>query len=85
MLINKDSSTTRRVRVVLHARTADLLLVGAATMVQFSGAQYQWRADGPRGHPLRSEAPSVRSIQLGADSAITLPPHSITIVRTHGA
>ena len=46
---------------------------------QYSGTQYAWIAAGPRGYPVRSEAP--RHFMLTGTSEVALPPFSLTVVR----
>jgi hypothetical protein len=52
---------------------------GRIEVIQFSRQQYQWRADGPNGHPTRTLPPAhfVRE----ASALYELPPYSLTVLR----
>ena len=49
--------------------------VGKVETIQFSRAQYAWRADGPNGHPIRS-LPPVQFTREASATTYELPPYS---------
>jgi hypothetical protein len=53
--------------------------VGQVELIQFSRQQYQWHAEGPNGHPIRSLPPA--RFTREASSAYELPPYSLTVLR----
>ncbi|MCX5761080.1 MAG: discoidin domain-containing protein, partial [Gemmatimonadetes bacterium] len=78
LLVNKDPSRSYRVTLDFagdRAGRAD----GRRTVVSYSATEYEWRADGPKGHPLRSEPPRTTTLARGA--ALVVPAYSMTVVR----
>jgi hypothetical protein len=78
LLVNKSPSRAYRVTLDFgggHGGRAS----GRRTVVSYSGAQYAWMADGPRGRPLRSEAPGTRTLRAGERPEV--PPYSLTVIR----
>lgn len=72
-LLNEDA--TRSETVQLENLSGALEMRGEAW--QYSREQYSWKADGPRGHPSKSDPPA----HLIVSGPITLPPFSLTVVR----
>jgi hypothetical protein len=79
MLLNKDP--LRWWSVTLRDQ-AGAPFAGALDQFQLSRAQYAWHARGARGYP-KPEGPPARS-RVAAGQAVTLPPHSLTVVRSAG-
>ena len=52
---------------------------GRMEVIQFSRQQYDWRADGPNGHPIRSLPPA--DFVREASALYELPPYSLTVLR----
>ena len=81
LAINKDPKRAAQLNVQFKiSRTQQPAnFVGKLETIQFSRAQYAWRADGPNGHPIRSLPP----VQFAREASPTyeLPPYSITILR----
>jgi len=79
LLVNKDP--VRSYRVAMRFERHEPAASGGERMVSsFSSAQYEWRADGPNGRPVRSDPPSRRT--LPDDEPLVVPPFSITVVTT---
>ena len=57
---------------------------GPLDVIQYSPAQYTWRANGAKGQPTRSEPPEHFHAPKGLEAGITLPPMSMTVVRGAG-
>jgi hypothetical protein len=74
MLINKDP----RSAATVYLRFRDGRPLSRMRVAQFSREQYVWRAEGPKGRPLRAEPP--KRITTPYDS-VTLPPYSLTVVQ----
>jgi hypothetical protein len=75
LLINKD--TARPARITLPQFTGR----SAATLVTYSSEEYQWKAAGPNGHPLRNAPPARKPVST--DAPIVLPPWSLSVLRTN--
>jgi hypothetical protein len=69
LLLNKYPARQITVRVPFDGR---------ADVYQYSPAQYEWRAAGANGHPIRNKPP-VKSVSSAGE--VSLPPYSITVVR----
>jgi NedA-like, galactose-binding domain len=52
---------------------------GRTEVIQFSRQQYDWRADGLNGHPVRSLPPA--HLMREGSSPYELPPYSLTVLR----
>ena len=76
MLVNKDPATSYRVSLAFRSGTKAR---GTRRVTSYSQAQYQWKADGANGRPVRSEPPAVRTVSSA--EPLVVPPYSITIVR----
>jgi hypothetical protein len=70
LLLNKDPARQVTVRLPVS---------GQAEVIQYSSAQYEWRAAEANGHPLRNNPP-VKTV--GSGGVVLLPPYSITVVRS---
>jgi hypothetical protein len=71
LLLNKDPMRGVTVRVPVR---------GKVEARQYSRAQYEWRAAGANGHPIRNNPPAKIVVTAGL---VRLPPYSITVV--HGS
>jgi hypothetical protein len=78
LLVNKDPSRAYRVTLDFGSGHGGRRS-GRRTVVSYSSAQYEWRADGAHGRPVRSEPPSSRTLRGGA--ALEVPPYSMTVIR----
>jgi hypothetical protein len=79
MLLNRDEDATHD--IALRAKGADGAATfpgGAASVVQYSPAQYDWRDLGPKSHPTRDRPPARFRVPPGA--VIPLPAMSLTVV-----
>ena len=76
MLVNKDPATAYRVELTFRTGATPR---GTRRIVSYSPAQYQWKRDGAKGRPSRSDPPAIRSAR--ATESLVVPPYSITIVR----
>jgi F5/8 type C domain-containing protein len=81
LAINKDPKRTARLTVQFDFSNGqrEVSFAGDIDVIQFSRDQYQWRDDGPNGHPIRS-LPPAHSAQK-ASSFYDLPPYSLTVLR----
>jgi len=53
-------------------------LSGRIEVFQYGANQYRWKAEGPKGHPIRDRPPA--HFQTRASAAVGLPPTSITVI-----
>jgi len=81
MLINKDPSRTWAVSLRAVRAVAPGAALGALDVYQLSGADYVWHARGDRGFPRPDRAPTH---SVAAAGRVSLPPYSLTVVRTQG-
>lgn len=82
LVLNKDPVRAIRVRVVLHQSSGDAPLRAPVELFQYSGAQYRWHPRGERGFA-SPDLPPARSVIPGpGDAVVTLPPSSMTVVRS---
>jgi F5/8 type C domain len=81
LAINKHPKRAAQLNVKFNLPSAKKpqSFVGQVQLIQFSGAQYAWHADGPNGHPIRSLPPTHRTQE--ASSFYELPPYSLTVLR----
>ena len=82
LLVNKDPSRSYRVTFKTGANAGGLVSE-PRTVRSFSAAQYEWKADGANGHPVRSDSPTRQ--MLGTNDDLVVPPYSLTVVRTRHA
>jgi hypothetical protein len=81
LLVNRDPRNTR----VVQARIGDATtapprpLAGPADLWQYSSAQYQWKEDGPNGHPVRDDPPAHEAV-ADVTGGVMLPPYSVTVL-----
>jgi hypothetical protein len=78
MLINKDPSHPRTVRLRFREIGGVREMAGGADVFRFGRAQYAWRADGPNGRVVRS-LPPAHTVRGG--ETMVLPAYSLTVVR----
>ena len=81
LAINKDPKRSAQLKVEFNLPDArqPQSFVGEVELIQFSRAQYAWRADGPNGHPVRSVPPA--HFTQDASASYELPPYSVTVLR----
>jgi hypothetical protein len=81
LAINKDPKRAAQLNVQFNIPGArgGLGFVGKVDVIQFSRAQYVWRANGSNGRPTRSLAPSHITRETSAN--YELPPYSVTVLR----
>jgi len=81
LAINKDPMRTARLSLQFSfsGTRPHATFVGSVDVIRFSRDQYEWREDGPNGHPIKS-LPSTHLAQE-ASSAYNLPPYSLTVLR----
>ena len=77
-LVNKDPVHAYRVTLAFGSRYGGAL-AGDRTVIGYGRAQYEWKAEGVRGHPARSGEPVSRPLRAGAP--LIVPPYSLTVVR----
>jgi hypothetical protein len=86
LVLNKDPHRSLSVRLVTSTGGRARALVGDLDVYQYSGKQFVWHFEpGLRGHgyPKRNEPPEHYTEDAGGGAVVTLPPYSITVVRTH--
>ena len=78
-LLNKDP---------LHAIAISVRMEGVGAkrfaptrLVQYSSAQFAWKANGEKGKPIRNLPPIRRQLSPELNGKMSLPPYSITILR----
>jgi hypothetical protein len=81
LAINKNPKRAAELNVEfnLPGDKQPVSFVGQVEVIQFSRAQYAWRADGPNGHPIRSLPPA--QFAREASARYELPPYSLTVLR----
>jgi hypothetical protein len=79
MLVNTDAAAAHSVRLDLR-RGGSAVTAGGLDVFQLSSAQYVWHPHGSRGFARPDSPPA--TTQVGPDDAVTLPPFSLTVVRT---
>lgn len=86
LVLNKglDRVSLGQVRFAKSTATEVSGWSGPLDVIQYSSAQYTWRANGAKGKPTRSEPPEHFQAPKGLEAGITLPPMSMTVVRGAG-
>jgi hypothetical protein len=79
MVLNKDRRRTLRVRIRL--RPGEATLAGPLRVFQLSAATYVWHAHREHGFARPDRAPLVSTVS-GSSPELTLPPVSLTVVRS---
>jgi F5/8 type C domain len=79
LLVNRDASRARRVRVRFAGDPSASVMAGLHEEWLFSRAQYRWIAGGENGHPGLDRSPRHRKTR---SDSILLPPYSLAVVRT---
>jgi len=81
LAINKHPNRPARLKVDFNVPGAEqpVSFVGQVEVIQFSRAQYVWRADGPSGHPTRNLPPA--RFTREASSSYEVLPYSLTVLR----
>lgn len=79
MLINKDPHKVFKVTLkIKNSLTKKSTAWNPTQFIQYDKEQYQWKADGLNGHPLKSLPPVFQKID--GTSPVVLPPFSITVI-----
>jgi len=87
LLLNKDTQRARTVQLRLAPEGgAATAIPGPLEIWQYGPAQYAWKSDGVKGHPIRNLPPEHRRLAAtmgrnGAPTAITVPPFTLCVVR----
>ncbi len=76
MLVNKSPTASYRVSLAFRSGASSR---GTRRVTSYSQAQYEWKADGANGRPLRSRPPVGRTVR--AEAPLIVSPYSIAIVR----
>jgi hypothetical protein len=84
LLLNKDPLRARPVAFSLTGDGPSRPLTGAVTVEQLSSARYVWHAAGELGYARPDGPPARGAFSAGPGSELTLPPLSITVLRTEG-
>jgi hypothetical protein len=71
LMVNKDATHSLSV-------TLPPIFHGCCRLTTYSSKEYQWKADGENGHPMRNLLPI--SSTISGDQKIAIPPWSISIV-----
>jgi hypothetical protein len=82
LLLNKDPRRARHVALDLTGDGPSRRLTGAVTIEQLSGARYVWHPAGERGYARPDLPPARSTFDAGPATTLTLPPLSITVLRT---
>ncbi|WP_091556686.1 discoidin domain-containing protein [Micromonospora pattaloongensis] len=83
MLFNKDPKKPVTVRLMRTGDGAREPLPGALDLFQYSGEQWRWIPEKRNGgRPGRNDPPARSVVAPGRDATITLPPYSLSVVRT---
>jgi hypothetical protein len=83
MLINKDRDNAHSIHISFRNGEAgsEQYFAGAATMVTFGKAQYQWHADRKRGHADPDNPPLRSTISADNNTQYELPAASLIVLR----
>jgi hypothetical protein len=81
MLVNRNETEARTVRVAFGNSMGSQSFAGPVTMVTFGSEQYVWKADGPKSYADPDGPPVGRVVQGGPQSTYTLPKASVTVLR----
>jgi F5/8 type C domain len=84
LLLNKSASKARAIAIRFDGVEGQSEWHGPLEVRQYSGEQYEWRANGALGKPVRSEPPKTIQISSLSSPTIELPAMSITVVRGVG-
>ncbi len=81
LAINKNPKRAAQLNVefTLPGAKQPLSFTGQVEVIQFSRAQYAWRDNGSKGHPVRSLPPA--QLTRDASGSYQLPPYSLTVLR----
>jgi len=83
LLVNKDQENEHRVAVRFDdpVRHTSAAFSGPVTAVVFGKSEYQWHPNAAGGFADPDGPPATSTITAGPDTAFTLPPASITVLR----
>lgn len=77
LVVNRDGDRPAEASLTMLGAQG---LKGPMEIVQYSRANWSWRADAENGRPARNLPPS-RSIRADATAPVALPPYSLTVIR----
>jgi hypothetical protein len=80
LLVNADPANAHLLRLDIRRGDSPTAASDGLDVFQLSSARYVWHPRGPHGFP-RPDLPPAAT-HLGADDAVTLPPLSLTVLRT---
>ena len=80
LLVNADPAAAHSVRLEVRRDGSSLDAAGGLDVFQLSSARYAWHPRGPHGFARPDLPPAVT--QAAADDPVTLPPFSLTVIRT---
>ena len=83
LFLNKDPKRPCKVRLNFHDSKTGKSAAFARTLrvAQYSPKQYQWKANGADGHPVRNFPPQISNVSASNRTQIILPAYSITVIR----
>ena len=83
LLLNKDpkQSHTAQIRFRNSQTGKAGRWNGPRHVVQYSPKQYEWKADGDNGHPIRNLPPETFAVSDPPDTPVALPAYSLTVIR----
>jgi hypothetical protein len=87
MLFNKDANRSLTVRLQWSAGGATKAVAGPIDVYQYSSEQWDWvdeKGEGNGGYPARDDLPAESVLQEGQGAIVTLPPYSVSVLRTRG-
>ena len=81
MLINKDYDHPHSVRIRFSNSRGNSSFEGAATMITFGKAQYQWHANRKQGYADPDKPPVTSTLNVDRNTSYDLPAASLTVLR----
>ncbi|MEK6437993.1 discoidin domain-containing protein [Pseudonocardia sp. T1-2H] len=85
LLFNKDPARTVTVALRTGSAAANAPLAGELELFSYSGEQWDWYPEGGEtngGFPEKNDPPARTVVDARDDGRVTLPPYSISVVRT---
>ena len=79
LLLNK--APKHLCKILLNFRGSKTGAFEMRRLAQYSPAQYRWKADGKKGHPIRNLPPKTWVISGSSNAPVLLPAYSITVIR----
>jgi hypothetical protein len=81
LLVNRNETEAHEARVVFNGGKGRRTFRGPVHFVSFGSEQYVWKADGARSYADPDGPPAARVIEHNAQTTITLPKASVTVLR----